>query len=99
MKFATIEEFNEYLYTGDLYCVEQEIYLFSYNECDSICYYRICLDDAKNLQKMSEEDGMYWGAHIGYGEYGYGWIYDGDDAQELLMQFMDFDWIPTKEVK
>ena len=87
-------ELQEYLYGKDLYCVEQEIYLFSYNECDSVCYYRIPLDEAKRLEAMTREDGNYWGAYLGVG----GWIYDDDEAQELLVNFADLDWIPTSEV-
>jgi len=73
----------------DLYNNETKQYVFVYSDCGSICEYLISSEDADQLRKLKEEDGEYWGAHLGNG----GYIYD-DPSHELYKEggYSNLDW-------
>ena len=61
----------------DLYCPEEELYVFNYNDDGAICSYRISIFEAKELQRISkvgfvsvmhmnnEISEEYWSAFLG----------------------------------
>lgn len=68
--FATPEEFLKSIQDGnDYYNPDKGIYVFVYNDAGSIAYYFLDDEEVVNLRDQSEEDGEYWGAHLGVGGY------------------------------
>ena len=67
MRFSSGEEMYDYISAGnDLYCEDNGIYVFSYNESGSICvYYNIDTGKAAELVELSREDDEYWGSCLG----------------------------------
>ena len=89
----------------DLYCPEEELYVFNYNIDGAICSYRINRFDAIELQKMSTVGDDYWGAFLGLG----GSVYDdpSDDYYDpdyctsnldFCEQWYKYNWIDCKDV-
>ena len=73
----------------DLYNKDTEQYVFKYTECGSICVYSIDNDHAEKLKKQKEEDGEYWGAHLGIG----GHIYDDPSHEDYREgDYSNLDW-------
>ena len=73
----------------DLYNSETEQYVFVYSDCGSICEYSISNEHAEQLRKLKEEDGEYWGAHLGIG----GYIYDDPSHEDYEEgDYSNLDW-------
>ena len=74
--FNSAEEMLNTITGGtDLYCPEEEIYVFVYNDLGSICLYSVDKEQARELDELSFETGEYWGAFLGWG----GRIIDSDE--------------------
>lgn len=89
MTFSNGKEMLDYLDCSDLYNKETGQYVFLYSDCGSICEYAIPPEEADQLRKLKEEDGEYWGAHLGIG----GYIYD--DPSHVLYEagnYSNLDW-------
>lgn len=101
MKFNSGKEMYDYLQnSGDLYCQEEEIYVFMYNEAGALCYYYVSKDEAKALSLQSKEMDDYWGAFLGTG----GCILDEEELEYSIQPSFDFcneqfdkDWVSTSE--
>ena len=101
MKFNSGKEMYDYLQnSGDLYCQEEEIYLFMYNEAGALCYYHVSPEEAKELSVKAREMEDYWGAFLGTG----GCILDEEEPEYSIKPSFDFcdeqfnkDWIPTSD--
>lgn len=92
MRFATTKEMMDALLKCDLYSVESERYVFTYNDGGSICIYYIDKDEARKLAQMAHEDDEYWGAYLGTG----GTVYD--EPEWKLEELIAEDWIDTRDV-
>lgn len=53
----------------DLYNINMGIYVFLYNECGSICWYNIDLENALDLFEKTDGSDEYWGGYLGLGGY------------------------------
>lgn len=68
MKFNTAEEMLQTIINGaDLYSPSSSIYVFVYNDCDSICTYMITEAEAKNLRSKQDTYGGDWSGFLGFG--------------------------------
>ena len=68
IRFTSPEDMlNTILNARDLYSREIEQYVFAYTDNGSICIYRgIALAEAEFREHLSEIEGEYWGAHLGW---------------------------------
>jgi len=71
MIFNSANEIYEMLDSGiDLYCVDDEVYMFKYNEPGSIAYYYLSEDELYQLAHDAyEHDAGYIGGELGVGGY------------------------------
>ena len=76
----------------DLYCTEDETYMFEYNAIGAIAYYRIDMGERMSLASQAKESGEdYISALLGPG----GYIIDVDEGKsevestEDIMEFLD----------
>lgn len=100
MKFGSPSQMLKTLRSGvDLYCPEEEIYIFDYNDKGAVCLYTVFRDEAEELSKMAKECDEYWSAFLGPN----GEVYDpyartGFTPWQLAMKTYRFNWIDCKEV-
>lgn len=88
LTFKTPEEFlYEVREVTDLYCPEEETYVFVYNEDGAICVYHVDEEQAKELDKRAKEANDYWASFLGAG----GDIYD--EPEELAKHCYQFSWV------
>ena len=92
MKFATTTEMMNELICHDLYSLESERYVFTYNDGGSICVYYIDKEEAIELETMARENDEYWGAFLGVG----GRVYD--EPEWKLEELIEDEWIHTSDV-
>lgn len=67
-KFDSPRAMLEQIYSGDIYCPDEELYVFQYNDIGSIACYSVSIGDAIILQEnIANSDEEYWGAFLGIG--------------------------------
>ena len=91
--FRTSEMIYKYLMSGsDLYCVDDEVYMFEYSNVGSIAYYDLSLDE---LLELADEVGPddYIGSALGPG----GYIIDPDGREEYNDDVSKLDYSPIYE--
>lgn len=98
IKFNNGREMYDYLVKspkGDLYSPSYGTYVFGYNDCGSIAYYSIDVNEAKDLANKCKEYGeKYWNAFLGLGIY----ICDiGKDYEELWKMGTRMEYNPNEE--
>lgn len=110
MRFSSGKELYDYISAGnELYCEENGIYVFSYNESGSICvYYNIDTDKAAELVELSREYDEYWESFLGASA---NQIFDSAEHMKETTQLSEYedealswcneqykhDWIGAKE--
>lgn len=73
----------------DLYNPEEELYVFAYNGCGSICVYEIERKKSYELSVQANENNEYWGAYLGWG----GSIYDDESYEDIdEYSMLNIDW-------
>lgn len=107
LRFNTAEEMLAFINSNhDLYSRKAETYVFSYNECGSICTYEIDQDEATYLSEQCVCQNEYWSTWLGPG--GRIWddpsheLYHIDQATNLdccsrLIQYDD--WVVTDDFR
>ncbi len=112
MKFASAKAMYDHICSGhDLYSPSQGIYVFVYNDRDSLCYYTgVSKEDAERYQLLTKEAGDYcWSAVIDDKK---GYIVDAAESDEnpplmLCKELVKYDdweevngfWIEESELR
>ncbi len=65
-KFRSAKEMLDTIQRGnDLFCPDEELYVFEYNNEGAVCSYRLNMWEAMKLQDMAVELSDYWGLSSG----------------------------------
>lgn len=89
--FSTSKRIYDYLTSGkDLYCVDDEIYMFDYSYVGSIAYYYLSYEELMDLANEVSEYGEYIGSALGPG----GYIVDPDGRDEYNDDIDKLDYEP-----
>jgi hypothetical protein len=100
MRFNGSGELFNAIMSNDMYCPEENLYAFLYNDDDAICVYDwITPEVAADLQKHAKEHDEYWGAFLGVG----GEIYefndeDRPDPLDFCLQYCKCNWVKCEDV-
>lgn len=87
----------------DLYSPEKETYVFLYNDDDSIAYYSISKEHARQLAEEVKGTDEYWCGNLGPGGYiidgpSYEYYKEGDETPlEWCERMYDGEWIDTND--
>ena len=86
----------------ELYNPSKELYVFTYNDCGSVCVYNIDIDEALKLKNDTELMNEYWGACLGvggsiYDDPMYEWFEDGETSnRDFCQQTYEGVWYDTR---
>lgn len=88
MRFNSAEEMYNAVVTEnrDLYCVDEERFIFHYNDEEAICEYVIYPKIFDRLYMKAKEHGEYIAAFLGPG----GYIYD--NGMDYCERYYDNEW-------
>ena len=87
MTFDSPEELYEALNTDDLYDLDNETYMFLYNDAGAYAYYSLDPETMVELAKDARENNEYLGALLGPG----GYIVDVEGYDDDSWLDMDYD--------